>query len=60
MTVMVYDLADIRAELAVRTEKREEYSRQRVSKLIKQHLPEVEKIGGQYFLTEVELDILLA
>jgi len=58
MMVLVYELADIRHELARRTEKRDDYSRQRVVKLIQKHLPTVEKTGGQYFLTEAELDEL--
>ncbi len=55
MTIIVYELADIRKELAERTGKREEYTRQRVGTLIKKHLPEVKKTGGQYLLTEAEL-----
>ncbi len=58
MTVIVYELADIRVELAKRTRKRDDYSRQRVNTLIKQHLPMVKKTGGQYFLTDAELDEL--
>lgn len=58
MMVLVYELADIRHELAMRTAKQDDYSRQRVVKLIQKHLPTVEKTGGQYFLTEVELDEL--
>ncbi len=58
MAVLVYDLADIRHELAIRTQKRDDYSRQRVVKLIQKHLPMVRKTGGQYFLTEAELDEL--
>ena len=58
MTVIVYELADIRVELAKRTRKRDDYSRQRVITLIKQHLPMVKKTGGQYFLTDAELDEL--
>jgi len=55
MSVMVYELADIRVELAKRTRKRDAYSRQRVITLIKQHLPWIKKTGGQYFLTDAEL-----
>lgn len=58
VAVIVYELTDIRVELAKRTGKRDDYSRQRVSKLIQQHLPMVKKTGGQYFLTEAELDEL--
>lgn len=58
MAVMVYELADIRVELAKRTGKRDAYSRQRVVQLIQQHLPMVKKTGGQYFLTDAELDEL--
>jgi len=58
MMVLVYELADIRHELAGRTGKRDDYSRQRVRELIQKYLPTVEKTGGQYFLTEVELDEL--
>jgi len=58
MAVMVYELADIRVELAKRTRKRDAYSRQRVNTLIKQHLPWIKKTGGQYFLTDAELDEL--
>jgi len=58
MAVMVYELADIRVELAKRTRKRDAYSRQRVITLIKQHLPWIKKTGGQYFLTDAELDEL--
>lgn len=56
VAVKVYDLADIRVELAKRTKlKSGIYSRQRVRELIRQHLPMVKKTGGQYFLTEAEL-----
>ena len=58
MTVIVYELADIRVELAKRTGKRDDYSRQRVVQLIQQHLPMIKKTGGQYFLTDAELDEL--
>jgi hypothetical protein len=34
------------------------YSRQRLAQLIKAHLPCAEKIGGQYFLREVEIEYL--
>ena len=58
MTVIVYELSDIRVELAKRTKKRDRYSRQRVITLIKKHLPMVKKTGGQYFLTDAELEDL--
>jgi hypothetical protein len=58
MMVTVYELADIRVELAKRTGKRGDYSRQRILELIKKHLPMVKKTGGQYFLTDAELDEL--
>ena len=55
MMVTVYDLADIRVELAKLTKKQGDYSRQRVRELIKKHLPTLNKTGGQYFLTDAEL-----
>jgi len=58
MMVTVYELADIRVLLAERTNKHDPYSRQRVVQLIQKHLPMVKKTGGQYFLTETELDEL--
>jgi len=58
MMVTVYELADIRIELAKRTRKQGAYSRQRVLELIKKHLPMVKKTGGQYFLTDAELEEL--
>lgn len=58
ITVIVYELAEVRVELARRTGKHEPYSRQRVSTLIQRYLPTVDKVGGQYFLTAAELDEL--
>jgi len=58
ITIIVYELSEIRVELARRTGKRDDYSRQEVLRLIRHHLPMVEKTGGQYFLTEVELNEL--
>jgi hypothetical protein len=58
ITIVVYDMTEIRAELAKRTDKFDDYSRQEIARLIKQYLPMVEKTGGRYFLTESELSEL--
>jgi len=58
MTVVVYEMSEILHELAVRTSKAEDYTRQSIVRLIKKHLPGVTKTGGQYFLTDAELDDL--
>ena len=58
ITVVVYEMDEIRGELARRVGKRDDYSRQRVVELIHHYLPMVEKTGGQYFLTESELSEL--
>ena len=58
MTVVVYEMSEIRHELAKRTGKAEEYTRQSIVRLINKHLPEVTKTGGQYFLSERELEDL--
>lgn len=55
MTVVVYEMSEILHELAVRTSKAEDYTRQSIGRLIKKHLPGVTKTGGQYFLTDAEL-----
>jgi len=58
MTVVVYEMSEILHELAVRTSKAEDYTRQSIVRLIKKHLPGVTKTGGQYFLSERELEDL--
>ena len=58
MTVVVYEMSEIRQELAFRTGKVEDYTRQSIDRLIKKHLPGVIKTGGQYFLSERELEDL--
>ncbi len=58
MTVVVYEMSEILHELAVRTSKAEDYTRQSIGRLIKKHLPGVTKTGGQYFLSERELEDL--
>ena len=58
ITIVVYEMTEICAELARRTRKLDDYSRQEVGRLIKHYLPMVEKTGGQYFLTESELSEL--
>ncbi len=58
MTVVVYEMSEIRHELAVRTSKAMDYTRQSIVRLIKKHLPGVTKTGGQYFLSERELEDL--
>ena len=58
MTVVVYEMREICHELAVRTEKVDDYRRQSIARLIKRHLPGITKTGGQYFLSERELEEL--
>ncbi len=58
MTVEVYEMSEIRHELAVRTGKVMDYTRQSIVRLIKKYLLGVTKTGGQYFLSEQELEDL--
>jgi len=60
MTMTVYELDEVREELAMRTGWPRKYSRQRVDILIKQYLPTVTKIGKRYFITEAELEFIAA
>lgn len=58
MVFVVYPTQEACAELANRAGWHRPYTRQRLSDLIKRHLPCVERIGGQYFLREVEIQFL--
>ena len=58
MTIEVYEMSEICHELANRTGKAEDYTRQSIVRLINKHLPEVTKTGGQYFLSEREVTAL--
>ncbi len=55
----MYDVDDIRLELANRRQRpNNPYSRQMVDFWIKNKLPMAEKIGGQYLLTEAQIEWL--
>ena len=58
MVFVVYPTQEACVELASRAGWPRPYSRQRLSDLIKRHLPCVERIGGQYFLREAEIEFL--
>lgn len=58
MIFTVYPTHEACAELGRRSGLGRPYSRQRLAQLIKAHLPCAEKMGGQYFLREVEIAYL--
>lgn len=58
MVFRVYTTREACAELGKRTALGRPYRRQRLSQLVKAHLPCVEKIGSQYFLREAEIEYL--
>lgn len=59
MIFTVYPTPEACAELGKRSGLGRPYKRQRLAQLIKTHLPCVEKIGGQYFLREIEIEYLV-
>ena len=58
ITIVVYEVDEVCVELAKQTNKRTPYSHTRVIDLIHQYLPDVEKAGRRYFLTEAEVRLL--
>jgi len=64
IAITVYEVAEVCVELAKRTGKFDPsgkvvpYSHTRIIDLIHEYLPDVEKTGKRYFLTEGEIDYI--
>lgn len=56
--IQVYDIQEACQELADRVGRTEPYSPKTIYYFIKQHIPELQKAGKHYFLTEADLDLL--
>ena len=58
ISIKIYGTGEICTELAKRTGFHKDYTRERVRILINTYLPDLEKTGNMYLLTEEELNIL--
>ncbi len=58
MIFEVHSAEESCAKLATLTGWHKPYTRQRLSTLVRKHLPIAEKIGGRYFLKETEIQFL--
>ena len=56
--ILVYSVDESCQLLADRTNWPNKYSREELYRLIKQYLPDFQKAGKRYFLTDVDLSII--